>query len=84
MHCACFYCLSGGKELATKPGRHTRRGRPNSVRRPIRGLAVPSIPSIRTILNTIMAHVKLTEKNNNKNQIKKIVRGQGAGKRQAG
>ena len=39
----------------TKPGRHTRRGRPNSVRRPIRGLAVPSIPSIRTILNTIMA-----------------------------
>ena len=39
----------------TKPGRHTRRGRPNSVRRPIRGLAVPSIPSIRTIRNTIMA-----------------------------
>ena len=38
----------------TKPRRHTRRGRPNSVRRPIRGLAVPSIPSIRTILNTIM------------------------------
>ena len=31
-----------------------RRGRSNSVRRPIRGLAVPSIPSIRTILNTIM------------------------------
>jgi len=31
-----------------------------------------------------MAHVKLTEKNNNKNQIEKIVRGQGAGKRQAG
>ena len=32
-----------------------RRGRPSSFRRPIRGLAVPSIPSIRTILNTIMA-----------------------------
>ena len=38
----------------SKPGRHTRRGRPSSVRRPIRGLAVPSIPSMRTIRNTIM------------------------------
>ena len=38
----------------TKPGRHTRRGRPNSVRRPTWGLAVPSIPSLRTIRNTIM------------------------------
>ena len=27
---------------------------PNSVRRPIRGLAFPSIASIRTIMNTIM------------------------------
>ena len=35
---------------------HGRRGRPSSVRRPIRGLATPSIPSIRTILNTIMAN----------------------------
>ena len=38
----------------TKHGRHTMRGRPNSVRRPIRGLAVPSIPSMRTIRNTII------------------------------
>ena len=38
----------------SKHGRHTRRGRPSSVRRPIRGLAVPSIPSMRTIRNTIM------------------------------
>ena len=44
----------------TKPGRHTRRGRPHSVRRPIRGLAVPSIPSIRTILNTIMEEKRPT------------------------
>ena len=33
---------------------HTRRGRLGSVRRPTRGLAVPSIPSMRTISNTIM------------------------------
>ena len=33
------------------------RGRPNSVRRPTRGLPVPSIPSIRTIRNTIMVLV---------------------------
>ena len=36
-------------------------GRPNSVRRPIRGLAVPSIPSIRTILNTIIYTSERTE-----------------------
>ena len=35
---------------------HGRRGRPSSIRRPIRALAAPSIPSIRTILNTIMAN----------------------------
>ena len=37
----------------TKPGRLARRGWPNSVSRPIRGLAVPSISSTRTI--TIIA-----------------------------
>ena len=36
----------------------TRVGYASSVRRPIRGLAVPSIPSIRTIRNTIMAVVE--------------------------
>jgi hypothetical protein len=35
-------------------GSHTRRGGLSSVRRPTRGLAVPSIPSILTISNTIM------------------------------
>jgi len=39
----------------TRPGSHTGCGRPNSVRRPIRGLAVPSIPSMRTIRNTMKA-----------------------------
>ena len=39
----------------------SRRGRPNSVRRPTRGLPVPSIPSMRTIRNTIMVLPELTK-----------------------
>ena len=38
----------------SKPGSHTRRGRHSSVRKPTRDLAVPSIPSMRTMSNTIM------------------------------